>query len=60
VPYVDTALARLYNADVVAPYTGNRKGGIIIDLCTFIVSVMASVIAYYICKWLDGDDHRDN
>jgi len=22
---------------------------------SFIISIMASVIAYYICKWLDGD-----
>ena len=25
-------------------------------LISFILSIMASVIAYYICKWLDGDD----
>jgi hypothetical protein len=25
---------------------------------TLIVSIMASVIAYYICKWLDGDSGR--
>jgi len=23
-------------------------------LITFIISIMASVFAYYICKWLDG------
>ena len=22
----------------------------------FLVSVMASVVGYYVCKWLDGDD----
>ena len=22
----------------------------------FIFSIIASIIAYYICKWLDGDD----
>lgn len=22
----------------------------------FVFSIIASVIAYYICKWLDGDD----
>ena len=26
---------------------------------TFLLSVMASVAGYYICKWLDGKD-RDN
>ena len=28
-------------------------------LCDFIVSVMAGVAVYYICKWLDRDG-RDN
>ncbi len=23
---------------------------------SFIVSVMASVVAYYVCKWLDSDE----
>jgi len=23
---------------------------------SFILSIMASVVAYYICKWLDGDE----
>ena len=23
---------------------------------TFVVSVMASVISYFICKWLEGDE----
>lgn len=25
-------------------------------LTTMLISVMASVAGYYICKWLDGDD----
>lgn len=25
-------------------------------LVTFIVSVMASVVAYYVCKWFDRND----
>lgn len=25
-------------------------------LISFLLSVMAGVVAYYICKWLDGDD----
>ena len=28
-------------------------------LIAFIISVLASVVAYYICKWLDGDDRSD-
>lgn len=23
---------------------------------SFILSVLAGVVAYYLCKWLDGDD----
>lgn len=26
------------------------------DLISFIVSVLVNVVAYYICKWLDGDN----
>ena len=25
-------------------------------LTSFFLSVLASVVAYYICKWLDGDE----
>ena len=25
------------------------------NIMSFLLSVMASVIAYYICKWLDGE-----
>nr|DAJ71887.1 MAG TPA: Protein of unknown function (DUF1494) [Inoviridae sp.] len=25
-------------------------------LVSFIISVIASVVGYYICKWLDGDE----
>ena len=25
-------------------------------LSSFIISVIASVVGYYICKWLDGDE----
>ena len=32
------------------------KGGVTMDLTTsFISSVVAGVVAYYICKWLDGE-----
>ena len=35
-----------------------REGGenVVELICTFLVSVGASVVAYYICKWLDGND----
>ncbi len=29
------------------------------NIVSFLVSVAAGVVSYYICKWLDGDD-RDN
>lgn len=25
---------------------------------SFMISVIASIIAHYICKWLDGDDKK--
>ncbi len=44
--------------DVVEPLDYGTKGGVnMYDLCVaFLVSLMASVTAYYICKWLEGDD----
>ncbi|MBD5546045.1 MAG: nitrate reductase [Lachnospiraceae bacterium] len=34
-----------------------QKGGVSLAiLVSFLISVMASVVGYYICKWLDGDD----
>lgn len=34
-----------------------QKGGEIMDLLiSFILSVTAGVVAYYICKWLDEED----
>lgn len=29
-------------------------------LMSFLVSVLASVAGYYICKWLDSDDSDSN
>ena len=26
------------------------------NISAFIISVVASVVGYYICKWLDGDE----
>ena len=34
-----------------------QEGGAIMEvLASFILSVMASVVAYYICRWLDGEE----
>ena len=38
------------------PRQVEERGCVIMDLpLTFFLSVMASVVAYYICKWLDGE-----
>jgi len=26
------------------------------NITTFFISVLASVVGYYVCKWLDGDN----
>ena len=34
-----------------------QKGGVTVEYITaFIISVLASIVASYICKWLDGED----
>ncbi len=37
-----------------------QKGGVPIHGFYHIIffSIIASIVAYYICKWLDGDDKR--
>ena len=30
------------------------------EIISFLVSVLASVVGYYICKWLDGDRKHIN
>ena len=35
-----------------------QEGGVCLEiLLSFLISVMASVTAYYICKWPDRDDN---
>ncbi|SDI51444.1 hypothetical protein SAMN05421493_1171 [Pseudobutyrivibrio sp. 49] len=35
-----------------------KEGGVHLDLIiSFLISVAASIAAYYICKWFDGDDN---
>ena len=34
--------------------SGQKGGEAVIDPITFVLSIVASVIAYYICKRLDG------
>ena len=39
------------------PDTGDRKGVQSMEmLLSFFISVLASVVAYYLCKWLDEDE----
>ncbi len=39
------------------PYTGTERGCSQMEsILSFFVSIMASVVAYYICKWLDGEE----
>lgn len=46
-----------YNGQRYHPYTGTERGCATMSelLISFLLSVLASVVAYYICKWLDGD-----
>lgn len=38
---------------LLLPQTGDGKGGIVVRLQRFLEAVVASVVAYYLCKWLD-------
>ena len=43
-----------YNTSVTDSDTGNRKEVSTLEhIISFLLSIAASVIAYYICKWLD-------
>ena len=45
-----------YNGRRYHPYTGTERGCATMSIfSSFLLSVLASVVAYYICKWLDGD-----
>ncbi len=52
------SLILCYNTTVVEPLDYGTEGGVMVSdlISAFLVSVMASVTAYYICIWLDGDD----
>lgn len=42
---------------VVAPNLATERGCVILEIIiSFLVSVAASIVGYYACKWLDGDD----
>lgn len=34
-----------------------QEGGVCVEiLISFLISIMAGIVSYYICKWLDGDN----
>ena len=38
------------------PYTGDREGVCLGIFHSFIISVLARVVAYCLCQWCDGAD----
>lgn len=42
-----------YNGQAAPPQTGNRKGVTSWRIINLLVSVVANVAAYCVCKWLD-------
>ena len=49
----------MYNILVAINLSGDGKEVRLETIIMFAVSVMASMVAYYICKWLDGDYDDD-
>ena len=45
-----------YNITATTPRQVEKGGVSMASILSFFISVMASVVAYYICKWLDGDE----
>lgn len=46
---------------LLSPIWQQKGGETVTDiLISFLVSVLASVAGYYICKWLDSDDNDSN
>lgn len=45
-------------SNVVNPIR-QRKGGVILVFGSFILSVLAGIVAYYVCKWLDGGNDNN-
>ena len=47
-----------YNKFVTAPILVTGRGDMMEIFTSLYLSIVASVIAYYICKWLDGEDKQ--
>ena len=56
--YIYNRKDKCYNKIVTAPILVTGRGADMDLLISFYLSVMASVVAYYISKWLDGDDKQ--
>lgn len=44
-----------YTESAATPKQAERGGRPMKEIILFLISVAASVVAYYICKWLDGE-----
>ena len=57
------ALCRNKNCDIIIllpSLNWQQKGGAAMEfLASFILSVLAGVVAYYICKWLDEENQSE-
>lgn len=43
--------------DALSPPFRQRKGGVHVEfIISFLASIMANIVSYYVCKWLDGGD----
>ena len=56
--YVYNRMNKCYNKLVTAPILVTGRGAIVEIVTSLYLSIVASVIAYYICKWLDGEDKQ--
>ena len=56
--YVYNRINKCYNKFVTAPILVTGRGDTMDILFSLYLSIVASVIAYYICKWLDGEDKQ--
>ena len=53
----DLTLHNMCSYDILSkPCASSRKEVVVLKtLFTFLLSIMASIVAYYICKWLDRE-----
>jgi len=46
----------MYNGVIAITYPATERRFVVEVTVMFAISVAASIVAYYICKWLDRDD----